>query len=596
MKQWMKQPVLWLLAASLLLVVTLETRAGAPAAEVAAARIGEAPLSAADLVVPGRLVVRLTPAAAASWQRLGSVPALAGLNAAYRVTAVTRLFADTAETAVPNTLSHIFLLDVPASVDLWQMAADYAAHPAVVYAEANQRVWLMDAPEATTDPNYGQQWSLNNTGQTGGTFDADIDMEEVYAFLANNPPVYDPVIAILDTGVDLVHPDLNDKILPGYDFVSRDNDPSDTDGHGTGTASIAVAETNNGVGMAGVCPNCRLRPFRVGTWVIHFGSVELAQGIYYAAHPGYGNVDIISMSLGGTCSNLWADAVNYAYGQNVLMVSAAGNYTGPIVVYPARFNRVMAISATDHNDDFPAWSAFGGSIDVSAPGQDVPVADRGGVYDLMTGTSASTPHVAGTAGLLLGQNPALTNAQLRQLIRSYAENLGLPGFDWFFGYGRINAFETILRAQNPPGSSYNPGPDVCTPLAALADLPGTPAGRQALDAVSPSLAQTELVASAAAQLQRHEAQLAALVLANPPLRQQMTAWLNANLPLLQAWAAGEPVTLDAQTVRQTAALVRELRALANPELQRALDVVWRQMALETAVGRPLQELLGSPAR
>ncbi|MCA9973355.1 MAG: S8 family serine peptidase, partial [Anaerolineales bacterium] len=589
MTHWIKRTVLWLLLGGLALAISLQTQAAGTTP--AAAAQADAPIRAAELLLPGQLVVRLTPAAAAAWRQHGRLPALAGLNEAYRVTAVSPLLAGAAEAATAGPLADVFLLTVPRSVDLWQMAADYAAHPAVVYAEANQRVWLWDvpgaAPDATADPNYALQWSLNNTGQTGGTPDADIDMDEVYTFLAGSPPVYDPIIAVLDTGIELNHPDLDAKLLPGYDFVSRDNDPSDTDGHGTGTASVVAAETDNGVGMAGVCPNCLIRPFRVGTWVVHFGSVEVARGIYYAAHPGYGNADIISMSLGGFCSDLWADAVNYAYNQDVLMVAAAGNYTGPVVVFPAKFERVMAISATDHNDDVPTWSAFGSSIDVAAPGQDVPVADRGGSYDTMTGTSSATPHVAGLAGLLLGQNPSLSNDQLRQIIRAYAQNLGLPGFDWFYGYGRINAYETILQAQNPPGSTYDPGPDICTPLALLADLPGSPAAKEALAAVTPALAETALAADAAAQLQRHKAQIAALVLANPPLRQQLTAWLNAGTPLLQAWAAGEPATLDAAFARQTATLYHSLRAVANPELQRALDALWLRLDLETAVGRPI---------
>lgn len=562
-------------------------------------------VNAASLYVPGELIVKLTPEAARTLKQTGAVAGLAGLNQTYQVAAMTPLFPNaTEQLAKAYQIQNIYVLQVPESVDIWQMAAAYAAHPAVVYAEPDQRVWFADLPladqfatdqvQGTADPLYAQQWSLNNTGQTGGSYDADVDMEEVYTYLASHPPVYNPTVAMLDTGVDLNHEDLRNKVLPGYDFVSDDFDPSDTDGHGTGTASIVGAETNNNVGMAGVCPNCRILPMRVGTWVVHFGSREVAEGIYYASNPAYGNADVISMSLGGTCSDLWTDAVNYAYDQNVIMVSAAGNLTGPIVVYPAKYERVLAISATDKYDDFAWWSAFGPEIDVSAPGQAVLVADRYDNYGTMTGTSSATPHVAGTAALLLGQNPSLTNAQMRQIIRASADPKGFPGYDWFYGYGRLNAYTAILQAQNPPGSSYDPPAETnCEVIPIFANLPG-PTANMTLGEMATLLKNANAVTAVAPLLHQHRGQLAALIVANSDLTQQLTSLVETAVPYVQAWQKGdETVLVSADFVHDAESFVMALADVANPDLSQALQTAWAKLDLAAMVGKPASQAIGN---
>ena len=466
-----------------LVAVARADTADAPAAQ---------PLRAADLCVPGELVVKIRPGR--------HIAELADLNGRFLVQSAEAIFP-----SATSDLRYIYRLKVEARTDLWHMGIQYARHPGVAYAEPNMRTWLAARPN---DPLLPTQYNLHNIGQTGGVRDADVDAAETLRFYINNPPTYEPVVAMLDTGVELDHPDLVGHLLSGFDFLDDDDDPSDTDGHGTGTASIVAAQLHNAEGIAGLCPNCMIRPVRVGSWVVHFGSVEVAEGIIYAADPTQGGADVISMSLGGTCSDLWTDAVDYAFDQDVLMVAAAGNYT-LVVVYPAAYPRVMAVGATDDRDQVPWWVPLIGTIDMHAPGVGVPVAERFASYGDMTGTSSATPHVAATAALLWGQNPSLTPREIRQIIGDSADRKG--GF--FNRYLRLNSHQAILRAQNPPASPIDPPHENCQ-LLPLSTAQRAAVGRVVaeVDYSHGSLALRDV-------LHRHRIQIGALVTVNPELTQ-----------------------------------------------------------------------------
>lgn len=482
-----------LLLPIMLLVLFILSREKLVGADTSQSILPPSTASADELVVPGEMVVKL--------KNNFQVSALTTLNDQFKVDSIEPVFP-----AATDSLAQIYRLKVAADADVWSMALAYAQHPAVAYAEPNLRAWLFPSIEAR-DPLLRRQWNLNNVGQTGGTPDADVDAREAAVYYIQNPPVYNPVVAVLDTGVDYNHPDLAAAMLPGYDFVSDDADPMDTNGHGTGTSSIIGARYNNGIGIAGLCPNCSILPVRVGTWVVHFGSIEVAEGIFYAADPQQGNADIISMSLGGTCSDLWTDAVDYAYGQDVFMVAAAGNYT-VVVVYPAAYPRVMVAGATDHNDDIPWWVPSIGSIDMYAPGVDVPVADWGGSYDTMTGTSSATPHIAATAALLLGQNPALTTPDMRQIIVNTGDQIG----NFLFPHSRLNVAQAIVLADTPPANPYNPPHEDC---AAIPIGPYRAAFAQAVNQLDAQLGGQPL----ADLLQRHRIQIGALLMTNADLLQ-----------------------------------------------------------------------------
>ena len=256
----------------------------------------------------------------------------------------------------------------------------------------------------------------------------------------------DVIIAILDTGMSLSHTELATRFVPGYDLINGDDDPSDDHGHGTHVAGIIAAQMDNNVGIAGVCPNCRIMPVKVldkqnlGSWS------TVAEGIIYAVDHG---AQIINVSLGGVKpSPTVAEAVAYAASNDVLIVAAAGNAQSTDPFYPAAYDHVLAVSATDKLDELWPLSNSGDYIDVAAPGHMIystmPLELSYEVgYAYMTGTSMAAPHVAGLAGLLLSQDPNRSAADLEEIITTTADDLGDAGWDATFGYGRINAYAAL---------------------------------------------------------------------------------------------------------------------------------------------------------
>jgi thermitase len=264
------------------------------------------------------------------------------------------------------------------------------------------------------------------------------------------------VIAVLDSGINFAHPEFGSRLLPGYDFVNDDNDPSDDHGHGTHTAGIIAAGIDNELGMVGVCPECTILPVKVlnqnnaGTWS------GVAQGILYATDQG---ARVISLSLGAAVSSKTLEAaVDYATEHNVLVIAAAGNMGVDRKFYPAALENVMAVSATDGTDQRWALSNMGAYIDVAAPGHAVysTYNDLGNYYsgyNYMSGTSMAAPHVAGLAGLLISQKPERTIANLYQIITSTADKLTQSDHDSYFGYGRINVERALtLEMETQPAT------------------------------------------------------------------------------------------------------------------------------------------------
>lgn len=250
-------------------------------------------------------------------------------------------------------------------------------------------------------------------------------------------------IAILDTGIDSNHPDLQSNLGTGNAFVNCDsagtgtcNEPWDDDnGHGTHVAGTADA-VDNTEGVIGVSTNARLHAVKVlnengsGSWS------DLAAGINWVADQGY---DVIDMSLGGSAySDTVADACLYAYMNDVLLVAASGNTTGGCnncVSYPAKYTTVMAVSASDSSDNLASFANTGDEVELIAPGVDILSAWNDGGYNTISGTSMASPHVAGTAGQLMALN--YENTVARNMLRTTAENLGLPENDQ--GYGLVDA-------------------------------------------------------------------------------------------------------------------------------------------------------------
>jgi len=229
------------------------------------------------------------------------------------------------------------------------------------------------------------------------------------------------VVAVLDSGVDTTQPDLQSKLVAGRDIVNNDADPTDDNGHGTMTAGIVGAASNNGIGVASYCWGCAVMPVKVlgadGT-----GSYSnIAAGITWAADNG---ARVINLSLGGTTdSSTLHSAVTYAHDKGVVLVAAAGNSGTTAYNYPAAFPEVVSVAGTDSTDVLYSWSNYGSWVKVAAPGMNYTVG-RSGWYGQFGGTSSASPVVAGIAGLVASAAPAATTAQIEQAITSSAVKVG----------------------------------------------------------------------------------------------------------------------------------------------------------------------------
>ena len=285
----------------------------------------------------------------------------------------------------------------------------------------------------------------------------------------------DVTVAVLDTGIDASHPDLAGKLVAGYDFLNDDPDPADDSGHGTHNAGIIGAASNNGVGVAGVAWGTKIMPLKVLNSSGVGPDSVIARGIVYATDHG---ARVINMSLGSsTSSRVLARAVQYAYDRGALLVAAAGNTArlDNAPVYPAAYEQVLAVGATDEEDKVADFSQHHPYVGVCAPGvRIVSTFWRGagyGAYVSASGTSSAAPHVSGLAALIWSISPALTNQQVRQIIEETVDDLGKPGRDEFYGNGRVNAYKALLSARPAAPPSPTVAPPSATPIPSPTPAP-----------------------------------------------------------------------------------------------------------------------------
>ncbi len=302
------------------------------------------------------------------------------------------------------------------------------------------------------DTDFGLQYGLLNTGQsingTVGTAGADIKASEAWTITTGDADV---VIAIVDTGVSQSHPDLQANVLPGHSTVGGSWDDDIFISHGTHCAGIASGDTNNGQGIAGVGWDCSILPVKVLGLFGSGSEPDIAAGIVWAADNG---ADVISLSLGSPdFGSVLENACNYAADQGVVLVAATGNTPGVPIFAPARFDATIAVGATDNRDRIASFTTTGPEMTVTAPGVDVwsawdtiPLFGPSDGYAFQSGTSMATPHVAGTVGLMRSVNPTITSDEVEAIFASTSVDLGAPGFDPTFGFGRIDAFAAVSAA------------------------------------------------------------------------------------------------------------------------------------------------------
>ncbi len=329
-----------------------------------------------------------------------------------------------AEVVSKNTDINFVVVD-PKGKNRGELMRQLHALPGAAYVENDHIATAFFEPN---DPSYPNQWGL-----------PDISAPLAWDVTLGNSSV---IVAIVDTGVDYKHLDIAANYLGGYDWVNKDNDPIDDNGHGTHVAGIAAAVTNNGIGVAGISQSKIMAEKVLGS--DGSGSYSaIANGITHAANNG---ARVISMSLGGSFpSSTLKKAVNYAWTKGALLVAAAGNSGSMTVSYPAAYDKVIAVSALDKGDTLASYSNFGNKIELSAPGSGILSTYPGGGYVYMSGTSMATPFVSGSAALVLSKKITLTNQQVRTILDNTAVDLGTSGKDIFYGYGKVNPYGALLQ-------------------------------------------------------------------------------------------------------------------------------------------------------
>jgi len=326
------------------------------------------------------------------------------------------------------------------------------AHPHVVYVEQDFAASALYEPD---DALISQQWFLSH-----------IQAFDAWELWRGDPSA---VVAILDTGVDHEHPDLQECIIPGWNFdvfssAYNTSNADDDNGHGTHVAGIAAALTDNFIGISSVAFDASILPVKVLDAEGNGYYSAVASGIIWAADHG---AKVINLSLGGTSfSSTLQDAVNYANTVGALVIAAAGNSGDNTTYYPAGCENAMAIGATDQSDQRALFSSYGAIVSVVAPGMNIFStfwsAGEGSTYVDASGTSQAAPMVSGLAALLFSQDLSRTNNIVRNLIERSADDIGPSGWGSETGYGRINAYSAfvgdLMGVVNDSGT-YEPIPN-----------------------------------------------------------------------------------------------------------------------------------------
>jgi thermitase len=316
----------------------------------------------------------------------------------------------------------------------------------VEYAEIDRAMRVLATPN---DPRYAELYGLHNTGQTGGTADADIDAPEGWdlAGLGAFPATGGAKVGIVDTGIRATHEDLTGKVadcaqaysaVPVLAPTLREGTCSDDNGHGTHVAGTISANANNGKGVTGVAFTSPLGICKALGGPLGSGSTSgVASCITYLADKG---PKVISMSLGGGDSATLKRAVDYAVAKDALLIAAAGNDGDATLNYPAAYANVVSVAATDDRDARASFSNANADVEIAAPGVDVLSSYNGSntSYTTLSGTSMATPHVAGVAAVIRTKNAGFTGAQTRTKLTSSVDDLGAAGRDPQFGFGRVN--------------------------------------------------------------------------------------------------------------------------------------------------------------
>lgn len=314
----------------------------------------------------------------------------------------------------------VIVQEAEGATDARRQVADAQDTPGVIAVEIDKKV----TTQTVNDPRYGELWAMPV-----------LQAEKAWR-VSTGAGV---VVAVLDTGVDASHPDLQGALVAGKNAIGGDGSAPtwDGNGHGTHVAGTIAARANNGKGIAGLAPGSKVMPVKVLDANGAGWASDVAAGIRWAVDHG---ADVLNLSLSGPASSTMQPAIEYAVSKRVTVVAAAGNSGANSSGYPGAYPGVISVSALARpGSSLASFSNRGSGVDIAAPGQSILSTVPGG-YSSYSGTSMAAPHVAAAAALVLAKNPT---ANLHSLLAKTATDLGAAGYDSTFAYGRLNLLSAL---------------------------------------------------------------------------------------------------------------------------------------------------------
>ncbi len=292
-----------------------------------------------------------------------------------------------------------------------------------------------EASETLTanDPMISNQWFLDAVGAV-----------DAWSSLNGFTSGSGVTVAVLDTGIDLSHPDLSGQIAGGTCFTGENITGQDNNGHGTMVAGIIAAKANNSIGVSGVAPGAKLLAVKVMTKAGTGSSANIIKGINYAVSKG---ADVINMSLASAYyDSLMNTAISNAANAGVVVVCAAGNSSSSAGSWPSDCEDAISVTSTGSDGTFSSFSNYGEAKDIAAPGENMTSTAYSKTYKSGNGTSFAAPVVAGVAALLLDADSTLSVSEVKDILYTSADDLGASGKDIYYGYGQVNAEKAVMLA------------------------------------------------------------------------------------------------------------------------------------------------------